>query len=329
MTAALVLGLLGLLLGLALAMASKAFYVEKDARIEKVEAVLPQANCGACGYAGCAAFAEAVVKGEADINGCIPGGGDTAAAIAGILGKKAGKTEKKVAIVHCHGPVSEMKNKFEYQGIADCNAAMLLHGGDSDCIYGCLGYYSCIEACPFDAIDVTEKGGVRVNEEKCVGCGACIEACPKHIIELKPASKQVDVLCSSKDKGADVMKICKVGCIGCKKCEKICPVDAIKVHDQLAVIDYGLCISCGKCAEVCPTHVIHDRLASRFAEGKRTPPVINSEKCIGCTLCAKSCPVQAISGTVKEIHEIDPEKCVCCGICVDKCPKDAILWDCN
>ena len=326
MTAALVLGILGLLLGLALALASKAFYVEKDERIEKVEQVLPQANCGACGYAGCASFAEAVVKGEAEISGCIPGGSDTAAAIAAILGKKASQSEKIVAVVHCRGDINAMRNRFQYQGIKDCNAAMLLHGGDVDCLYGCLGYYSCVEACPFDAMDKTENGGVRVNEEKCVGCGVCVDACPKKIIELKKASKKVDVLCSSRDKGGDVMKVCKVGCIGCKKCEKACPVDAIKVTGNLARIDYDICISCGKCAEVCPTHVIDDKLAALFPGGKRVPPVIEPEKCIGCTICAKNCPSDAIRGKVKEIHEIDPEKCVACGICVEKCPKDAIRW---
>ncbi len=326
MTAALILGILGLVLGVALALASKAFHVDKDERIEQVEKILPQANCGACGYAGCAAFAEAVINGTAPISGCVPGGASVAEKISGIVGKKAGKTVKKVAVVHCGGNINSMREKFRYNGIEDCNAAALLHGGDNICAYGCLGLMSCMKACPFGAISASETGLPVIDEEKCVACGICVETCPKNIIGYKIYGKKVDVRCSSRDKGAAVMKICRSGCIGCGKCEKTCPVGAIDITDNLAVIDYEKCVSCGKCAEVCPTKAITDELLDENTL-KRASPVIIEDKCIGCTICAKNCPVSAIKGEVKQVHEIDEDICICCGICVDKCPKSAIDWE--
>lgn len=326
MTAALILLSLGAVLAAVLAVASKVFYVEKDPRIEKIAAILPQANCGACGFAGCVSFAEAVVKGETSVSGCIPGGSDTAAKIADILGAKAEKQVKKVAIIHCNRDLKEDKTRYEYQGIKDCAAAALLFGGDAACVYACLGMGTCVNACPFGAIDYTERGIPRINEEKCVACGVCIDVCPKKIIDYKPYAKDVDVLCSSKDKGAVAMKVCSVACIGCKKCENTCPVKAITVIDNCAVINYDLCVSCGKCAEVCPKHCIEDKLLKEKGVQKRVPPVIIAEKCIGCTICAKNCPVKAINGEVKKVHEINNETCIACGICVQKCPKDAISW---
>ncbi len=327
MTAALILGLLGLILGVSLALASKVFHVEKDERIEKIEKVLPQANCGACGYAGCSAFAEAVINGEAPVNGCIPGGASVAESVAAIMGKKADASAKKVAVIHCNGNINMMHEKFDYNGIEDCNAAALLHGGDNICEYGCLGLLSCLKACPFDAIYVKENGVPAVDEEKCVACGVCVDTCPKRLIDMKFYGKDVDVLCSSRDKGAAVMKICKNGCIGCGKCAKVCPAEAIEIRDNLAVIDYEKCISCGKCAEACPTNAIIDNLLKKKDVEKRSNPEIEEDKCIGCTICAKNCPVNAIEGEVKKAHKIQKDKCVSCGICVQKCPKDAIKWD--
>ncbi len=326
MLSAIILLILGVVLAAILAVASKVFHVEKDPRMEKIAAILPQANCGACGFAGCGSFAEAVVNGSAKVNACIPGGNDVAAKIGDILGMKAEKTAKKVAIIHCNRDLKEDKIRYNYHGIQDCNAAALLFGGDASCVYACLGMGSCQKACPFGAIDLTERGVPRINEEKCVACGICIDTCPKKIIDYKLYGKDVDVLCASKDKGAVAMKVCSVSCIGCKKCENICPVKAITVIDNCAKIDYSLCVSCGKCAEVCPRKSIEDKLLRSSDAEKRVPPTIIAEKCIGCTICAKNCPVKAIAGEVKKPHVINKETCIACGICVGKCPKDAIEW---
>ncbi|TYB31467.1 MAG: Fe-S cluster domain-containing protein [Candidatus Mcinerneyibacterium aminivorans] len=326
MSAGIILGIIGTILGIVLAIASKIFHVEIDPRIEEVEEILPQANCGACGFAGCASYAEAVVKGNAEITDCTPGGEEVSNKIAEILGVEKESKDKKVAIIHCNANFNQMDKKFEYEGIDSCRGASLALGGDLICEYGCLGYYDCKESCPFDAIYISENRVPRIDEDKCTACGVCIEKCPKNLIDYKPYSKEVDVLCKSKEKGAEAKKKCETACIACSLCEKNCPVDAIHVKDNLAVIDYDKCISCGKCAEVCPTNAIEDKVLENTDLEKRDKPKIIDDKCVGCTICAKNCPVEAIEGEVKEVHKIDKSICVACGICVSKCPQDAIDW---
>ena len=241
---------LGILFGLGLAVASRAFAVEADPRVDEVTEVLPGANCGACGHAGCVAYAEAVVLKGASPSECIPGGAATAAVVAGIMGVSAEAKTPRIAVVHCAG--SEVASRFEYEGVEDCFAAGLLQGGPKACVFGCLGLGSCVEACPFDAIRM-EGGLPRINPDKCVACGKCVSACPRGIIALHPRTAPVQVLCRSTEKGGAVRKICSVGCIGCKKCEKVCPSDAIHVADFLAAVDDEKCTRCGKCVAECPT----------------------------------------------------------------------------
>lgn len=316
------LGLLGLIYGLTLAFASRKFHVKVDPKIAKIEEVLPSANCGACGYPGCAAYAEAVVEKGEEMNLCAPGGAEVVENIAKIMGVKASSKERQIAVIHCQsGGTNNTFYRYEYQGIPTCKAAVLVSKGPNLCNYGCVFQNDCIEACNFDAIHLDENGMRIIDPEKCTGCGACVKACPRDLIELVPISKKVHILCTSHDKGAESKKRCgnKTACIGCRLCVKKCPVDAIEMKDNLAVIEYEKCISCGECATVCPTGAIDDLL-----EGKRKTAFIIEEECIGCTLCAKNCPVDAIEGEVKKIHKIDPEKCIGCEICVAKCPKDAI-----
>ena len=244
---------LSLAFGVGLAYASRVFSVSTDPRIEQVAEVLPGANCGACGFAGCAAYAEVVVGGVAAPGLCTAGGTDTAAAVGQIMGVEVQVAEKQIAAVHCRGRA--VASRFVYDGLEDCRAAVLLQDGFKACAHGCLGLGSCVVACPFDAIRM-DNGLPVVDPERCVACGKCVEACPRGIIRLHRVSAEVQVLCRSTDKGGVVRKTCKEGCIGCKKCEKACEFDAIRVENFLAEVDDEKCTKCGKCVEACPTKVV-------------------------------------------------------------------------
>lgn len=255
--AVLVLSVLGALFGLVLAVAAKKFAVEVDERQEAISGVLPGANCGGCGYPGCGGYAAAVVAGKAPVNACAAGGPAVAALIAEIMGVAAGDSVRKIAQVQCTGGGCEFQ-KYDYVGIPDCLAASrALGGGPLSCKYGCLGFGTCVKACPFDAIHVVD-GVARVDDEKCVACGKCVAICPRSIIQLAPrkTKKHVVIACSSKDKGADTRNNCKDGCIGCGLCVKACPKEAIVLENNLARIDYDKCIGCGLCAQKCPRKLI-------------------------------------------------------------------------
>ena len=239
--AVILLGIMGLIFGAVLAFAAQKFAVEVDEREAKILEVLPGANCGGCGYPGCGGVAAAIVKGEAPVNACPVGGAAVAAKVGEIMGVAAETGEKQVAHVMCKGTCSSAANKYEYQGITDCRAAVALIGGPKSCSFGCLGLGTCVSVCAFGALSIVD-GVAVVDEDKCVLCGKCIDTCPKGLIQKKPAKQEVVVECSSKDKGKDVKDKCSAGCIGCKKCEKSCPVGAITVENNLATIDYSKCV---------------------------------------------------------------------------------------
>ncbi len=308
---------LGLLASLGLGVASRVFFVKIDPKIEQITELLPGANCGGCGFAGCSGYAAAVADGSAAPGLCPVVTTEDEGKIAGILGVKAAKKEKKVAVLYCQGDYTRSVRRYQYFGVMTCKAAHALSGGAKECPFGCLGYGDCQQVCPFDSIVIVD-GLNQIEKETCTGCGACVKACPRDLISLVPISKKVHVLCKSTDKGGAVSKYCAMGCIGCKKCEKICPVDACHVENFLAKIDYDKCINCGLCAEECPNNTILDEV---LIESGPRPKYIISDDCTGCTLCKKKCPMGAISGEKKELHYIDQEKCVKCGICYDVCKK--------
>lgn len=254
-SAVLTVGILGLVFGLLLAFASVIFKVETDERIEKIEEALPGANCGGCGYAGCSAFAKAVVEDGAPVDGCVVGKKPVAEKIADIMGKSAGNSAPKTARVMCGGDCEKAKEKYDYFGVEDCAAANKLAGGPKTCPTGCLGFGTCAEVCPFGAINVI-NGVAVVDEDKCTACGKCVKACPKHIIEIVQKDKRVSVLCSNTKPGKEVNTYCSAGCIACRICEKNCPFEAVSVENNLAKVDYEKCKSCGICVKACPKQVI-------------------------------------------------------------------------
>lgn len=255
-TAAAVIGITGLLIGLLLGVAGKKFAVEVDEREAQIRDVLPGNNCGGCGYAGCDAMAQAIAKGEAPTNGCPVAGAENAKRIASIMGESAEDSAKQVAFVKCNGTCDKAMIKYNYYGMQDCQKAAVAPGrGGKACSFGCMGFGSCVKVCPFDAIHIVD-GVAKVDKEACKACKKCIAVCPNQLIELVPYTSFVKVECSSKDKGVDVKKVCDTGCIGCKICEKQCNFDAIHVEDNLAKIDYEKCKNCGLCAMKCPSHII-------------------------------------------------------------------------
>ena len=277
-----ILGGLGLIFGLVLAAASKVFYVETDPRLDQLNECLPGANCGGCGFAGCGAYAEAVLKGEAPVGKCASGGNEAAKAMAAIMGVQAEEVTRKVAMVRCSGArtfdaegnlTKGAKMKAHYEGFHDCLAASKVGGsGPLSCKFGCLGYGSCTRVCKYGAISV--KNGVAVvDEDLCVGCMACTQVCPRKVITAVEPDRNVVIGCNSLAKGAVTNRACTIGCIGCGKCMKTCPSGAITITNNLAQIDYSKCTNCGECAKVCPKGLIKDSRVEELGDPK---PVITT-----------------------------------------------------
>ncbi|MFA5329961.1 MAG: Fe-S cluster domain-containing protein [Prolixibacteraceae bacterium] len=257
----LTLSIIGILSAIILYFVAQKFKVYEDPRIDQVEAALPGANCGGCGYAGCRAFAETCVsKGELADLFCPVGGNETMTGVAGILGIVAEKKDPRVAVVRCNGTCEHRPKTNVYDGTMSCAVAASLYSGDTGCQYGCLGCGDCVTACDFDAIHMNPETGLpEVDDDKCVACGACVKACPKTLIELRkkaPKGRKIYVSCRNMDKGAVARKSCSVACIGCSKCEKECAYDAITMANNLAFIDSDKCKLCRKCVSVCPTNAI-------------------------------------------------------------------------
>lgn len=256
------LGGIGLVAAIILYVASKKFAVYEDPRIAQVAEVLPQANCGGCGYPGCNGFAEACVKaGSLEGKLCPVGGQPVMEKVAGILGLSADGATPKVAVVRCNGTCASRPKITKYDGVRSCAIMSSTYGGETGCSFGCLGGGDCVTACQFGAIRVNPETGIaEVDEDKCTACGACVKACPKGIIELRNKGKnnrRVYVACMNKDKGAVTRKACEAGCIGCGKCVKTCPFEAITLENNLAYIDYNKCKMCRKCVDECPQGAIH------------------------------------------------------------------------
>jgi RnfABCDGE-type electron transport complex B subunit len=229
------LGVMAIVFAIGLAAATAKFAIQTNPLVDQILAVLPGINCGACGYAGCSGYAEAVAAGKVGVDACLAGQAPVAHKVAAVMGLEAGGRAKQLAIVHCNR--SGVKPLIEYKGLQDCKAAMLASDGIYECSYACLGLGTCARVCPFDAIVMSKDGLPIILEDKCTGCGSCVPACPKNIISVEKESNQVHIQCRSLDKGAVARKLCQRACIACGKCAKICPVTAIEIKDFLAAID--------------------------------------------------------------------------------------------
>ena len=274
--AVIVLGAIALVAAAVLYVCSKKFAVKEDPRIAQVSAVLPQANCGGCGFPGCSGMADALVKaadgGSLEGLNCPVGGSAVMEQVADLLGMAVANTEPMVAVVRCNGTCENRPKTVEYCGLRTCAAMNACAAGETACGFGCLGCGDCVEVCQFGAIAINPETGLpEVNEDLCTACGACAKACPRHIIELRkkgPKGRRVYVSCVNRDKGPAAKKACAAACIGCGKCEKECPFGAITVECNLSYIDPLKCRSCRKCEKVCPTGAIK---AVNFPAPKNNP----------------------------------------------------------
>jgi Na+-translocating ferredoxin:NAD+ oxidoreductase RNF subunit RnfB len=234
------MGGLGLLFAGFLAIADKKLRVEENPKIQEVNEALPGANCGACGKAGCYDFAQAVVNGDAKVDGCPVGGEETAEEVAEIMGVKAeGGAVKQVPRLMCRGGWEEAKPKpVEYEGPLSCSTMHIVSGGNKLCAYGCLGQGDCVEACPFDALVMTENGLPKLVAEFCTSCTVCTDACPRDLLEMHPIDRDYFVFCKSHDDPKTSRQVCSVACVGCSICAR--PSEgAIEMDDNLAVIDHA------------------------------------------------------------------------------------------
>lgn len=255
--------LLGLTFGFALAAAALRFHVPTNPLVDRVREVLPSANCGACGFAGCQTYAEAVVeKRDVSPNLCAPGRASVAEAVARLTGKEVGKVLDRVVVMRCHGVSAYARQEAEYAGVQTCAAASLVFGGPKACKNGCLGLGDCVQVCPFDALHLGDKGIVEVDQQKCTGCGLCVPVCPKELFQLYPRSRRIELSCVARDKGNVVKATCMVGCILCRKCVAKCPADAIEFDGATIVIDHEKCQAYGPscnevCVDICPSAILH------------------------------------------------------------------------
>lgn len=252
---------IGIIAAVILYYIAQKFKVYEDPRIHLVEEVLPGANCGGCGFPGCKAFAEALVKtDDFSLLFCPVGGNETMEKVAKILGREAVAKDPQVAVIRCSGSFEYRPKTTIYEGAASCAIAASLYSGDTGCTYGCLGLGDCVKACDFNAMYMDLKTGLPVViDENCTACGACVKACPKNIIELRKKNKKdrkIFVSCINEDKGGIAKKNCFVACIGCNKCFKVCPYEAITMNNNLAYIDSEKCKLCRKCVIECPTNSI-------------------------------------------------------------------------
>ncbi|MDL2316077.1 Fe-S cluster domain-containing protein [Desulfovibrio sp. OttesenSCG-928-A18] len=268
-----ILALLGLgaAAAIILAVASHLLKVEENPLIEMIAEHLPGANCGGCGFAGCEAYAAAVVA-NSDIpaNMCTVGGAAVAAKVGELTGKVVKAGEPMVSLRRCSREEGHVEKKFEYVGTATCASAALLEGGPYKCTWACLGLGDCMRACPFDAMYM-ENGMVEIIASKCVSCGQCVKACPRSIPQLIPRRARVMNYCATREKLKSVSDVCDVGCINCLKCLKACPADAIAYEKRRIEIDHLACLKYGRacneaCVAACPRGIMRSRGTSAMLE---------------------------------------------------------------
>ncbi|UCB54952.1 MAG: RnfABCDGE type electron transport complex subunit B [Thiotrichales bacterium] len=248
---------LGLILATVLVIANRRLFVYEDPRIDDVEELLPHANCGACGTAGCRVFAEKLVAGEVQPGACTVNSTEMNQVIANFLGVDLGSQEKQVARLACAGGNNVARRHGDYRGVESCRAAALVSGGGKGCAWGCLGLADCERVCDFDAIVMDRHDLPQVIDDLCTACGDCVDICPRDLFSLQPLSRRLWVACKNLEKGEAAEAECVVACNGCGRCAADAPGGMITMENNLAVIDYSQNALASRIAiERCPTGAI-------------------------------------------------------------------------
>lgn len=282
---------LGALFGLVLAFASNRLHVEPDPLAENINELLPGANCGACGYPGCSALAEAIAGGKAGHNSCAVADANAKNKIAALLGAEpeTDGAEPQTAVLQCNGCPGNNAHDYDYKGVHDCRMAARLLNAPGKCSSGCLGFGTCAEACPFNAIAIGANGLPQIDPAKCTGCGICVASCPQKVLRLLPRNAKVRLVCSNTDSGSAAMKACQSSCIGCGICARTCPNHAVTMADNLPQIDYAKCTGCGLCSQKCPRGCLIKINPPTGGVPVNMPP--QSKGCAHCPL-AESCGIK-------------------------------------
>lgn len=233
-----ILGGVGALFAILIAVAHRRFWVFEDPRISGVSDLLPGNNCGACGYPGCRGFAENLVAGRTNPATCTVMSPGQRALVAEYLGVDVGSATQRVARLLCAGGTDVAAQRAEYVGLATCAAAAQVAGGGKSCTWGCLGLADCRRSCTFDAIWMSDVGLPVVIPEKCTACGDCVEACPRDLFTLMPLDHHLLVQCRNLLEGESAIAMCHVACNGCRRCAADLP-EVITMRHGLAVVDYS------------------------------------------------------------------------------------------
>jgi len=251
-------------------------------KVEEISGCLPGVNCGACGFAGCFAYAQALAKDKNIFftNTCATVLRDPVMLkeLEKTLGIEVDSSQiNKKAVVHCYGNSDVVG---DYTGIKSCKVATKLVGGNKRCPYGCLGYGDCVAVCPYNAISIDKEMNVAViDPDKCIGCGLCVKECPLGIIKLVPAKANIVYQCSYESlKNIPGRERCDMGCLHCKKCFKACDSGAIIWDEEKSVpnFDFSKCVMCGKCIEACPRNRLIE--LSNIANRKEKNALRDKEK---------------------------------------------------
>ncbi len=256
LAAGLALAALAMLLSGILLLAGRFLRVTEDPRLERVVALLPGTNCGACGQAGCRAFAMTLLAGKSSPAGCSVSSPAAQQRIASFLQVAVGVAERRVVRLACAGGRDVAPVLASHERESQCATAAVVAGGGKACAWGCLGFGDCERSCKYDAIRMSPNGLPVVDEARCTACGDCVRACPKDLFRIVPQDQPLWVACNNPLAGNRLLETCRVACTACARCVQDAP-DWLRLERNLPRLVDGAPSQPPRAAiERCPTGAI-------------------------------------------------------------------------